>query len=327
MGVAEEIFKIRTKLGLTQKEFARKMNRDQRTICSYEKGRIEPPLDFFMELTKKFNLKIKIGTDISIEKENLDTAMDLKMEIYNFLISNVVDEDFLKDELINYETIILKYKDMLPKNFIEYISSNNIDTSKIVGTITKDEFSQLGLYYMGEKNAVTILYCSEENNIRWEENPRIQMWEAESNVQMYSYDNPLLLVYIQRDFDIMSKEDFIIAFYSCICSIDILGDISKVSFEAFNVEELKKYLNDMTLIKDEFKVARSFRISQEGKRSLTVYPLIESCKYSYNCDENEDIVTINSSDVIATIDAPWNDAEFFLLKPEVYSKMIEDFFK
>ena len=33
------------------------MNRDQRTICSYEKGRIEPPLEFFYGTHQKNQLK------------------------------------------------------------------------------------------------------------------------------------------------------------------------------------------------------------------------------------------------------------------------------
>lgn len=56
-----EIIKIiREWAELTQKEFAKEINKSKDTIQSYELGRNKMSLDTFIEIAKKYNLKITI---------------------------------------------------------------------------------------------------------------------------------------------------------------------------------------------------------------------------------------------------------------------------
>lgn len=51
---------VRQSTGLTQEKFGKKINKSKHTIQSYELGRSQIKLNTFLEILKKFNIKIYI---------------------------------------------------------------------------------------------------------------------------------------------------------------------------------------------------------------------------------------------------------------------------
>jgi len=49
---------IREWTGLTQKEFAKELNKSKRTIEQYEAGKINYNIEFLLNISKKFNIEI-----------------------------------------------------------------------------------------------------------------------------------------------------------------------------------------------------------------------------------------------------------------------------
>jgi ribosome-binding protein aMBF1 (putative translation factor) len=57
----EEILKVRTKQGVTQKALAQRMGTKQSAIARFESGRANPTLDFIQRLARALDLKLHVS--------------------------------------------------------------------------------------------------------------------------------------------------------------------------------------------------------------------------------------------------------------------------
>ena len=87
MNYGEKLKDIRTKSGLSQKDFAEKLNTKQNTLSTYEKCMSEPSISVASTLFKNFNVSPYWFFDIEIPMEN-------KVEINNVLIEKAKDEAY-----------------------------------------------------------------------------------------------------------------------------------------------------------------------------------------------------------------------------------------
>lgn len=246
MSLGKLIRDIRVKSGLTQIEFARRLYKDQRTICAYERNRIQPPVDFLMQLSREFGVQILIGNKVDIYKES-----NMKDEIFKFITEHLTDEDYLLDELIEYENILTDYSDQLPIGFIEKIEEWGLEKEKIKGIISKDEYEQLGIFYLGDYRSITLCWCDHDSNDDWlerhSENPRRNEETCEEGDKYLYWMNELWSVYLQRDFPNITREELIMALYSCIDALFLINDERIYDLGNLDVTKLKEYKSDISL--------------------------------------------------------------------------------
>ena len=154
----------------------------------------------------------------------------LRQKLLDYIVTSMGDEDFTQEDLFNYETIIEKHKDQLPTNFDNDLDILGLDKSKIVGGITKDKYSQLGVFYMGDNRATTLLWCSESDNRKWDRyKERLSTIDDNDNINKYSYShNELWIVYIQKNIDTMTVEEMAYAFTMCISNRLILSKYNEL---------------------------------------------------------------------------------------------------
>lgn len=255
MNIGEEIVKIRTVIAnCSQQAFADILYKDQRTVSSYERNIISPPVDVLQQIAKEFNVKIEITPTGIIVKEIVDMKKDIREEMYNFIMNNALSDDFKKSDLLDYECLVREYKDRLPIGFEEDIERLGITKEKVCGAITKDEYEQLGIFYMGENKGTTLLYCSEENNKWWYDEGRYRVISDDTTSVVYKYgNNPLWLVYLERDIENINKETFIKTFYSSIFGLIIESDERVENLKNLDIDALKEYTDDYSVDKEYVK--------------------------------------------------------------------------
>lgn len=314
MNIKDLIVTIRKEHNLTQEELAKRLFKSQRTISSYEKGRIQPTVDVLNQLSKEFNIQILINNDFRMVQDENTIYNDvrdeiLESDIYYFITDNLCKEDYSASDVMSYAYLSFDYKNLLPAGIDEYLKELKIDSRNIVGVI--DKFSNLALFYK-KKDRAEAFFCSNpcvSNN--WKQLLKSIVTTKEedlSALSKYKYTyiyNELWAFYLEENMEYVgdtkniTKEQIIFALYSSVESLIINNDDRVFNLTNIDTHLLKQYTEDISLGKDKVSVFGSVYKKFDDTEGVSVILLNKDISTDDILNSNEWCqLELNTEDII-----------------------------
>lgn len=147
MTISERIIKVRRDEGLSQVEFAKKLNLSKQTVSNYETGARQPGLDIILKISDEFN----ISTDYLLEKSDYKTPEANKLSA---LTSQILDTSTI-NKLGSFPVPVLK---SLNKVFLSGGLDSLIYAINRYQSISEEELNEYGrLIYGNDSGALKMI--------------------------------------------------------------------------------------------------------------------------------------------------------------------------